>query len=71
MGASSDFLNEGLRRLIVNAAYMLTGLEVPARANVDIIGEYKPSDYGFRKDQDLPKYKPADFVKDTWPTESK
>jgi hypothetical protein len=67
MGASTDLVDENLRRLVVNAAYMLVGLEVPAKANVDIVGEYKPTDYGFRKDQDLPKYKPEDFAKDTWP----
>jgi hypothetical protein len=34
--------------LLVNAAYSLTGLEVPADgAKVDIVGEFKPLAYGF------------------------
>ena len=47
MGAATDLLNEGLRRLIVNGAYWLTGLAVPQKANVGLIGEYKPSSFGF------------------------
>ena len=34
MGAATDLENEGLRRLLVNAAYLFTGLEVPAKADV-------------------------------------
>lgn len=48
MGASTDLANEALRRLLVNAAYQLTGLKVPAKANVDLVGEYKPIAYGFK-----------------------
>ena len=62
MGASTDLVDENLRRLIVNAVYMLVGLDVPAKVNVDIVGEYKPTDYGFRKDTELPKDKPEDFA---------
>ena len=49
MGSSTDLQNEGLRRLLVNAAYWAVGVEnkIPAKANVDYIGEYKPSMYGF------------------------
>lgn len=47
MGAATDLENEGLRRLIVNAAYAFTGLEVPAHADVALVGEYQPSFYGF------------------------
>ena len=49
MGSGTDFENEGLRRLVVNGAYWTTGLEdkIPAQANVSIVGEYKPSFYGF------------------------
>lgn len=49
MGAATDLANEGLRRLIVNAAYWCVGLEkqIPPRANVDLVGEYHPSPYGF------------------------
>jgi hypothetical protein len=47
MGASTDLTNEALRRLIVNAAYQLTGLKVPEKANVDLVGDYKPLAFGF------------------------
>lgn len=47
LGAATDLTNEGLRRLIVNATYVFTGLEVPEKANVEIVGDYKPSFYGF------------------------
>lgn len=47
MGAATDLENEGLRRLIVNAAYAFTGLDVPAKADVTPVGEFKPTMYGF------------------------
>ena len=59
MGASVDLENEALRRLIVNAAYWCIGMEVPERADVDIVGHYHPTMYGFNgfkrgvKPQDL------------------
>lgn len=47
MGSATDLKNEGLRRLLVNAAYEFTGLEVPAKAEVDLVGDFQPSMYGF------------------------
>lgn len=47
MGAATDFLNEGLRRLVVNAAHWFTVYDVPKRADVALVGEYKPSNFGF------------------------
>ena len=47
MGAATDLLNEGLRRLLVNSAYFMTDLVIPERADVSIVGEYKPSNFGF------------------------
>jgi hypothetical protein len=47
IGAAIDLQSEDLRRLFVNAAYWLTGLEVPAEANVDVVGEFRPSFFGF------------------------
>jgi type 1 glutamine amidotransferase len=47
MGAASDLTNEGLRRLIVNGVYWGLKMEVPAKADVRIVGEYKPSKYEF------------------------
>lgn len=49
IGAAVDFQSEDLRRLIINAAYWLTGLEVPARADVLPVREYRPSYFGFGK----------------------
>lgn len=50
MGASVDLLSEDLRRLIVNAVYHLTGLEVPRKANVALVDPFYPTFYGFRRD---------------------
>ena len=47
MGAATDLENEGLRRLVVNGIYWGLGMEVPKKANVEIVGEYKPTMYGF------------------------
>jgi len=48
IGSSSDLLNEGVRRLLVNATYYLLSLDVPAEADVSLVGDYKPSSYGFK-----------------------
>ena len=47
-GASLDFLNEDLRRLIVNAVFSLTGheSEIPEKTDVSIIGEFHPHPTG-------------------------
>jgi hypothetical protein len=47
MGAATDLLDEGLRRLLVNAAYWCLGMDVPAKADVQLVGDYKPTMYGF------------------------
>jgi hypothetical protein len=47
MGSAADITNEALRRLIVNATYHLLDLKIPEKANVDIVGDYKPSAFGF------------------------
>ena len=47
MGAATDLLSEGLRRMIVNAIYAGLKLEVPKKANVDYVDPYKPLFYGF------------------------
>jgi hypothetical protein len=51
MGHAGDLENEGVRRMLVNACYWATGLEnqIPARANVDLIGKYQPSGIGYGK----------------------
>jgi hypothetical protein len=49
MGASQDLQSEGLRRLLVNACYWTLGMEeqIPDRANVDLVGDYRPTSFGF------------------------
>lgn len=49
MGSATDILNEGLRRIIANGAYWALGLEIPTQGSkVDLVGEYKPTMYGFK-----------------------
>jgi hypothetical protein len=48
-GAAVDLQNQDFRRLIVNACYWTLGMKVPAKADVDYIGEYNPSYFGFGK----------------------
>lgn len=49
-GASADFASEDLRRLLVNAAFHLTGLDVPLEANATPVDPFRPSFYGFQED---------------------
>jgi hypothetical protein len=49
VGAAVDLQGDDLRRLFVNACYWLTGLEVPERADVDYVGSYAPTFFGFDK----------------------
>jgi len=62
MGAAVDLEDEALRRLLVNAAYWAVGLEkkIPAKANVDYVGDYKPGWFGFGKFK--PGLRPADLA---------
>jgi hypothetical protein len=59
MGSATDLENEGLRRLIVNGVYWGLGLDVPRRADVTYVDEYKPSFYGF--DGFRKGLRPSDF----------
>ena len=49
MGAAQDLQNEPLRRLIVNACFWVLLMEdkIPARTNVDLVGEYQPLPFKF------------------------
>ncbi len=62
MGASQDLESEGFRRLLVNATYWALGMEdqISGRANVDIVGEYKPTGFGFG--ESTPGIKPSDLA---------
>lgn len=50
-GASVDFVSEDLRRMIVNAAYHLTGQDVPEKAEVAYVDPFYPSFYGFIREK--------------------
>lgn len=67
MGASQDLEYEGTRRLIVNGCLWAAGLEdkIPAKTNVDLVGEYKPTAFRFKGTAEWAKQpvKPADLVK--------
>lgn len=49
MGASQDLLNEGVRRMLVNATFWGLGMDdkIPAKTNVDLVGKYEPSRFSF------------------------
>ena len=47
MGAATDLQCEDLRRLVVNAVYWGQHMKVPEKADVGIVGEFKPLMYGF------------------------
>ncbi len=61
IGAAVDLQSEGLRRLVVNGCYWAVGLQdqIPPKANVDYVGEYKPLWFGFGKNK--PGVKPDDL----------
>jgi hypothetical protein len=61
MGASQDLASEGVRRLLVNAAYWAVGLEdkIGAKTNVELVGEYKPRAFQF--DGGAKGVKPSDL----------
>ena len=48
-GSSVDLASAGLRRLLVNGCYWCMGMEdqIPAKSNVDCVGEYNPTMFGF------------------------
>ncbi len=51
MGAATDLESEGFRRMLVNAVYWCVGLEdqIPARTKVDLVGNFNPLPFGFKK----------------------
>ncbi|TDU81845.1 putative membrane-bound dehydrogenase-like protein [Prosthecobacter fusiformis] len=64
LGASVDFADEDLRRLIVNAAYQLVGSPVPAKADVNYVDAFEPTFYGTNSGEHYKKLnrKPADYA---------
>ena len=58
MGASTDIVAEGSRRMLVNGVYWCLGIEIPkGGTKVDIVGEFKPTKYEFRSKQYWPERK--------------
>lgn len=51
IGAATDLLTEGTRRLIVNSVFWCLDLTVPDKADVTLIGDYDPTPYSFKDDQ--------------------
>ncbi len=49
MGAATDLVAEGTRRLLVNASYWALGMEnaIPESSNVEIVGPFNPTNFGF------------------------
>jgi hypothetical protein len=49
MGSAEDLLNEGFRRLLVNAVYWALEMEdrIDPRASVDLVGAYDPLPFKF------------------------
>jgi hypothetical protein len=64
-GASCDFDDPNLRRLLINASFFLTGLEVPEEADVDYVDPFSPSAFNFNGKPDYYRnldLKPADYA---------
>jgi hypothetical protein len=53
MGSSKDFLNPGLRRLVINGVYWGLKLEnkIQADSSVDYVGAYNPLSHGFHHEK--------------------
>jgi hypothetical protein len=51
MGAATDLEAEGTRRMLVNSVYWTLGMEdkIAEKANVELVGEFKPTPFGFGK----------------------
>ena len=47
MGSATDLRDESLRRLLVNGVYWGLGMDVPAKADVQLVGDFQPTAYGF------------------------
>jgi len=59
LGSGIDFQDEDLRRLLVNATYWVTELDIPEKARVDYASKYEPQHFKSKKWRK--GLKPADF----------
>jgi len=64
LGASVDFADEDLRRLIVNASYHLIGMKVPEKADAGYVDAFKPTFYSNNSGDYYKQLnrKPADYA---------
>ncbi|MEM7387970.1 MAG: ThuA domain-containing protein, partial [Verrucomicrobiota bacterium] len=53
MGASEDFIEPGLRRLVINGVLWALGMEdkITGKENVDVVGRFVQSKFGFRNEK--------------------
>lgn len=49
IGASQDFLSEGLRRVMVNSVFWCLDMPVPEKAEAGLVGDYAPTRFGFNR----------------------
>ncbi|MGB7393932.1 MAG: hypothetical protein WA913_06030 [Pricia sp.] len=63
VGAANDMLIEGTRRLLINGVFWGLDMEVPEKANVNLVGDYNPTAFEFRDDAywDEKQLKVSDF----------
>lgn len=61
MGSADDLPSEGVRRMLVNAAFWCLGMEGAVQPDLDvsIVGDFRPTPFGFRKF--IPGKRPADY----------
>ena len=66
MGSAEDFQWEGTRRLFVNGCLWALGMEdkIPDKTDVELVGDYKPSPYGFKDAKDPKSWKPGKTPQD-------
>ena len=64
MGASVDFRNEGMRRIVINSVFYLADLKVPTNANVKPLDRFQPTFFSVNPAEyylTAAKLKPSDF----------
>ncbi|MEO5913686.1 MAG: ThuA domain-containing protein [Luteolibacter sp.] len=47
MGAATDLVNPGLRRMVINGVLWGVGIEIPKETDVTLVGDYQPNRYEF------------------------
>ncbi|WP_273567436.1 ThuA domain-containing protein [Maribacter halichondriae] len=51
IGSATDMLNESVRRLLINGVFWAMDETVAEKANVELVGDFNPSAYGFKTDE--------------------